>query len=95
MQIITNKNDFIRSEFTGIELGDLRLSKRIEKIAIGLNESPTLSIPQLDSGSKSNSKGTYRFFQNKKINEQKILDSHRKKYPPKNGGLFWKNPSNQ
>ena len=76
MPILTNSKDFIRNEFTNVQLGDERLSKRLVKIVETVNNAPLLSLPTMTDSEKSQLKGIYRFFQNTKVSEDKILQTH-------------------
>lgn len=76
MPILTDSNNFIENEFKNLNLGDKRLNKRIKKVITSLNQTPSLSIPQMTSGNDGQLKGIYRFFSNPKINEQNILEDH-------------------
>lgn len=78
MTLITNSKDFILNEFNGLNLGDKRLNKRVERFVTSLNQSPALTIPKLNSGNHASRKGAYRLFQNEKVNEQNIIETHRK-----------------
>ena len=76
MPILTDSKNFIQNEFLNLSLGDKRLNKRGLKVVTALNETPSLSIPQIASGNDGQLKGIYRFFQNPKINDQNILQGH-------------------
>ena len=62
-------------ELQGIELGDERLNKRARKVLRSLGERPSLSIPSACKG-WDETLGAYRFFQNEKVNLEKILAPH-------------------
>lgn len=62
-------------EFGNVSLGDARLVKRLVCIAQKLGEQPTASIPQA-CGTWDHIKGTYRFFDNDRVEENQILASH-------------------
>lgn len=62
-------------EFSGAELGDQRLTKRLASIAEIFAKHPTQSIPQA-CGDWSVIKATYRFFDNDKVKDQNILAPH-------------------
>ena len=62
-------------EFGNVSLGDARLVKRLVCIAQKLGEQPTASIPQA-CGTWDHIKGTYRFFDNHKVEEDQILAAH-------------------
>ncbi|MCY4643823.1 MAG: IS4 family transposase [Bacteriovoracales bacterium] len=67
---------FVQNEFLNLTLGDKRLSKRVINIALSIIKQPDSSIPVALNGEKKSIKGVYRFFQNKKINDQSILETH-------------------
>lgn len=62
-------------EVSGADFGDLRLSKRLEKIAEELGNQPTHSIPGATSG-RAEMEATYRFCDNEKVTPEKILQPH-------------------
>ncbi|MCY4513258.1 MAG: IS4 family transposase, partial [Bdellovibrionales bacterium] len=64
------------NEFAHVELGDQRLNKRLLSVAETLNDSPASSIPTMTNGEMAQLKGLYRFFQNDKVSEEKILQNH-------------------
>ena len=76
MPILTDSKNFIQNEFVNLSLGDKRLDRRAVKVAISINHMPSFSIPQMIAGNDGQLKGIYRFFQNKKINDQNIIESH-------------------
>ena len=76
MPILTDSRDFICNEFSNLELGDQRLNQRVIKVAEAINSNPAFSIPSMTNAERSQLKGIYRFFQNSKISEDKILQSH-------------------
>ena len=76
MPIFTDSKNFIHNEFAKVELGDQRLNKRLVSVAESLNDSPASSIPTMTNGEMAQLKGLYRFFQNDKVSEEKILQNH-------------------
>lgn len=62
-------------EVAGAKFGDVRLSNRLVKIAEEFGAQPNLSIPSSTSG-KAEMEGAYRFFDNKKVTPEKILQPH-------------------
>lgn len=62
-------------EFGNAPLGDVRLAKRLVQIAQKLGAHPNTSIPQA-CGTWDHIKGTYRFFDNDRVEEEAILDPH-------------------
>lgn len=64
-----------KSEFSGAELADPRLTKRLIRIAQKLADNPHGSIPQA-CGAWEDTKAAYRFFDNDKVNEQDIQAPH-------------------
>ena len=76
MPIFTDARGFIHNEFSNIDLGDKRLNNRLIKVAEIVNNCPSLSIPTMTSAERSQLKGIYRFFQNPKVSEEKIIQNH-------------------
>lgn len=66
----------IKDEVTGAVFGDQRLSKRLVKLCVQLSSKPTESIPAA-ADSRADWEAAYRFFDNKKISPEKILQPHR------------------
>ena len=66
----------ITEEFLDISFGDKRLDCRFKKIADQLSRNMGASIP-LACEDWANTKAAYRFFSNKKITQDKILDPHK------------------
>jgi len=66
----------ISEEFLDISFGDKRLDCRFKKIANQLSSNMGASIP-LACEDWANTKAAYRFFKNKKITLDKILDPHK------------------
>lgn len=64
-------------EFDGIDLGDKRLNKRAGKLLERLAANPAASINASCQGWNETNAG-YKFFDNEKVNPQKILLPHRK-----------------
>lgn len=62
-------------EFGEIDLGDQRLTDRLVNLANKLASSPESPINQA-CGDWANTKAAYRFFQNERIDEKIILQSH-------------------
>ena len=63
-------------ELKSVNFGDLRLDARAGSILTNLGENPSLSIPAA-SASWYEAKATYNFFNNKKVDDKKILQAHR------------------
>ena len=76
MPILTNSKEFIQNEFSRLNLGDERLNRRVLDVAAAMNAGPSFSIPSMANGNMAQLKAIYRFFRNKKINHQNILESH-------------------
>lgn len=70
--------NWIASEFAGIDFNDKRLTKRSYKILNTLGYAPGRTIPQAFQTWKD-IKACYRFFDNPSVNESKILAPHIKK----------------
>ena len=73
--MLTHSKDFIIKEFSNVELGDKRLNKLLQ-VAETINHNPAFSIPSMTNSEIAQLKGVYRFFQNPKISEEKVLQSH-------------------
>jgi hypothetical protein len=65
----------IGQEFTGADLGDLRLSKRLLGIAERMAEQPDRSFPKAVRG-EAELEAVYRFFQNEKVTWAGVLAPH-------------------
>jgi len=76
MPILTDAKNFIHNEFSNLNLGDKRLNARVLEVAEKMNAGPALSIPAMTSGNDSQLKAIYRFFQNERIDDQAILETH-------------------
>jgi len=63
------------SEFGMVDFGDIRLSKRLLKVANSFADAPESSINQA-CGDWHQTKAAYRFFQNDAVSASKILESH-------------------
>ena len=63
-------------EFGRVCLGDKRLERRLKVIATDFARQPRASIPKA-CGSWAQSKGAYRFFDNRGVSAEAILESHR------------------
>jgi hypothetical protein len=70
-----NELGWIREELIGAEFGDERLDARFLKLAHELGESPSLPINHASSDWAA-AKAAYRFFENPKVTEEKILERH-------------------
>jgi hypothetical protein len=73
-----NNCDWAINEFGNANFGDIRLTKRLVKLADSLSSLPVSSINQA-CGDWASSKAAYRFFQNDKINAKEIISGHIKK----------------
>ena len=65
----------IRKEFSGADLGDERLSQRLERIGVALSESPDASFPAA-MRSEGQLEALYRFINNDKVSFDRILAPH-------------------
>ena len=69
---------WLNQEFEYLNLGDKRLDKRLKKVALGLTENSEKNISSsFDSWGEI--KGAYRFFDNPKVTNEKIIYSHNEK----------------
>jgi len=59
-------------EVESADFGDIRLSRRLEKIAEEFGAKPNFSIPGATSG-RAEMEAAYRFFDNDKVTPEKIL----------------------
>ena len=66
---------FWEREFSGIQLGDLRLDSRLIKTIKLMADQPTASINQ-SCGNWSQVKAAYRLFDNDRVDAEKILGAH-------------------
>ena len=64
-----------KEQFEGVELPDLRLIKRLEKIAYRMMAKPNSSIP-IQNGKWKDIKATYRFYDSKKVEFLKLIQPH-------------------
>jgi hypothetical protein len=71
----TEVKDFARREFGRADLGDVRLNKRLLLIAERIALDPAWSIPQVTDNA-AEAKGAYRFFSNKAVTREGVLESH-------------------
>src|SRR6476660_9805040 len=75
MAIASSKGKWAEQEFSNIDLGDLRLNKRLIQIAESFSESPESPINQACE-TWAETKAAYRFFQNDSVNVDALLKSH-------------------
>jgi Transposase DNA-binding/Transposase Tn5 dimerisation domain len=71
----SQKTTWAENEFSNIDFGDVRLTKRLIKLSDSLSDIPQSSINQA-CGSWSQTKAAYRFFKNEKVDVAAILSSH-------------------
>lgn len=76
LNMLTQKEKLIMSEFSQIDFGDERLDNRLVEIGIDFVNAPGESIPQM-CGSWEKTKAAYRFFDNDNVTNNKIIQSHR------------------
>src|SRR4030042_18229 len=69
--------DWAEEEFTGADLKDERLLKRLINIGRDLYARPQANIPQA-CGTRAKTKAAYRFFRNRNAKMEKILKGHYK-----------------
>jgi hypothetical protein len=75
-----------REQFEGVELPDLRLIKRLEKIACKMMAKPNSSIPQQNEKWKD-IKATYRFYDSKEVEFLKLIQPHIKQTKKKSAKM--------
>jgi hypothetical protein len=63
------------SEFTGLDLGDPRRDRRLERVVQGLAVDPARSFPR-QADSPSELEATYRFLSNPRVSREAILAPH-------------------
>lgn len=63
-------------EFWSLDVFDPRLKRRLIEIAEDFCAQPGALIPQACNGSKAKTKAAYRFFDNKRINMETLLEPH-------------------
>lgn len=68
--------EWAAEEFSGARLKDKRLTKRLVKITGALMAAPGSSVPKA-CGSWGASKAAYRFFDNKRVDTDEIIRTHR------------------
>lgn len=66
---------WVDEEIIGCDLGDARLNRRSGMILENLGERPDKSLPTAFQD-WANTKAAYRFFSNKNVSEDKILEGH-------------------
>ena len=67
---------WVENEIKTVNFGDARIDSRVEKILNELGDKPSYSIPQA-CGGWGETIAAYRFFDNDKVNFDKVLDSHK------------------
>ena len=65
----------VSEEFAAADLGDKRLTRRLQEIASAAERSPGSSLPQR-AGSSARLEATYRFFSNAKVTPNAVLGCH-------------------
>lgn len=73
--LLVNARRWARLHFQDLELGDARLSARVQDVATALAAHPAASIPQA-CGTWSRTKGAYRLFDNDALTLESISSSH-------------------
>lgn len=66
---------WIRNQFKGADISDMRLVNRLEKIACRMIAKPSLSIPKQNDGWRD-IKASYRFYDSGKVNFSKLIQPH-------------------
>ena len=67
--------DWVETETSGCDLGDVRLNRRLGIMLSAIGERPDKSLPTAFQD-WSNTKAAYRFFANENVSEDKILEGH-------------------
>ncbi len=78
MLIPLDNKSFVKQEFENLNLNDARLNERALKVCEMINANPSLSFPNASRGNKDELKAFYRFFQNKNVTDQNVLQTHYK-----------------
>lgn len=65
----------LSEEYAGADLGDVRLSKRLQRIVCGLEADPAQSFPKA-AGSDSELEATYRLLRNDAVTPEAIIAPH-------------------
>jgi hypothetical protein len=71
-------SSWVLDEFSGVNFGDKRLNNRFYKLTSNFAKNPQAQIHQV-SMDWFDAKGTYRFFENERVNCNDILQPHYKK----------------
>jgi hypothetical protein len=66
----------LSDEFNECQFGDVRLSKRIRKLAEAIGQKPNMSIPAALMKSKADIEGCYRLFDNPDVTPDRIVQPH-------------------
>ena len=66
---------WVETETAGCDLGDVRLNRRLGSMLEAVGERPGKSLPTAFQD-WSNTKAAYRFFSNRNVSEDKILEGH-------------------
>lgn len=74
----TKESLCISNEFRGVNLGDKRLDRRLQRIAERVSHSPSMSLPRIFKN-PSQLEGVYRFIENEKVDAEAILAPHQEK----------------
>lgn len=70
-----SEQETIGQEFDGVDLGDVRLNRRLSRLLPQLASRPSDSFPEATS-SESELEATYRFLGNERVTPEKILAPH-------------------
>jgi hypothetical protein len=62
-------------ELAGIDLGDVRLNRRCQRVLGRLGDKPTVSIPSA-CGGWTETRAAYRLFDHAKVTAEKVLAPH-------------------
>jgi hypothetical protein len=74
---MTTAPEAAATEFAGIELGDKRLERRLQKLVASLEGEPCASFPKA-AASDAELEGTYRFLSNERVDADAVLEPHLK-----------------
>jgi hypothetical protein len=69
-------HDWAEEEFGGVDLYDLRLRRRLDELARAFMDRPGKLLPEIYKGDEAGAKAAYRFFSNRQVSMQKLLEGH-------------------
>jgi len=82
------QSHWVDHEFSGIDLGDMRLNKRLLTLASHASTKPTASINQAEPDAQS-CKAAYRFYGNESVKAEAIISPHIKRTVERMSDYDW------